>query len=167
MNRRELEFVADRGEHCDNGLPAFGLGRLENHVQSVRRNLERVNGRRRDNTTEAAGPRGNVRDGIGAPEGNGAEVESVDKEEARNHQDLELGNVGALDLAAKDGGSRLVLAVSSGPVVALSDVLGNAAADTVILQSPAHLDVALDPVDLELDAENSRVEGEEQDAVEE
>ncbi len=167
VDRGELEFVADRGKNCDDGLPAGRLGGLKDDIQAVGGNLEGVDGGRRDNTAEAAGPRGDVRDRVGAAEGDGAKVKSVDEEEARDHQDLELGNVGALDLAAKDGGARLVLAVSAGPVIALGDVLSNAAADTVVLEGLAHLDVALDAVDLELDAQDGGVEGEEQDAVEE
>ena len=73
----------------------------------------------------------------------------------------------ALELTAKDGGSRLVLAIGAGPVIALGNILGNATADAVLLQSLAHLNVALDAVDLKLDAKNGSVEGEEQDAVEE
>lgn len=164
VDRGVLQLILDGGEDGDKGGSVVGLGSSQNGVQAVGGNLEGVDSERRHNAAEAAGPRSKAGQRAGVAERDGAQVDNVDKDEAQDHENLELGDAAAL------GGKerRIFVAVDTGPVViALGDVLGNASADTVVLEGHAHIDMALDAVDLELDAKNGGVEGEEQDAVEE
>ncbi|TKW49720.1 hypothetical protein CTA1_150 [Colletotrichum tanaceti] len=167
VDRGVLQFVLDRGKNGDDGRALVGLGRLQDVVQAVGGNLEGVDRRGRHNGAEAAGQGSQAGKSARVAEGDGADVDGVDEDETADHEHLELGHVAALHLLAEKGSLLGGFAVVFGPVVALGDVLGNAVADAVILESAAHLDVTLDAVDLELDAQNGSVKGEQEDAVEE
>ncbi|GKT97124.1 hypothetical protein Ct61P_14974 [Colletotrichum tofieldiae] len=162
-----LQLVLDGGENSDNGRALVGLGGLQDGVQTVRGDLEGVNRRSRHNGAETASQGSQAGERARVAERNGANVDGVDQDKAANHEHLELGHVAALHLLAEQRSLLRSLAVEFGPIVALGHVLGDAVADAVILESATHLDVALDTVNLELDAQDGSVEGEQEDAVEE
>ncbi|KAI6760602.1 hypothetical protein HG530_009462 [Fusarium avenaceum] len=161
VNRGILKLVLDGSEHGNQSRSVVGSGGGQDGIQTVGSNLEGVNRQRSNDATQTAGPGADGGQRGRVAERNRADVDNVDEDETEDHQNLEGGDAAAL--ATEQGrvslGARQI-------IFTLGNVLGNPAADTIILKSHSHIDVTLDTVDLKLDAEDSSVEGEKENEVE-